>query len=100
MQGSEPLKDSEPCCLITVEPGFDPVKYQGKPDDYYKFGADGNVAVKVDEFVTTVSYEMVDATHVIAGDVEEIKQLTDHKLVLHSAAGSDAPEDETITLTR
>lgn len=87
--------------IVTKEDGFDPVTYQGKADDYYKFGDDGNVAVKVDEFETTVTYQMVDQTHVnIAGDVEEIKELSLHKMILHSPATADAPEDETITLTR
>ncbi len=44
---------------------------------------------------------MVDASHVsIDGDVEEIKELTDHKLVIHSPATAEVPEDMTFTLTR
>jgi hypothetical protein len=87
--------------ILTVEPNADPYTYNGKPDDFVNFQEDGTMSSSVDGYEQTVDYEIIDATHInIDGSVTEIKQLTDHKLVVFDPHHEGQPEDMTYTLTK
>ena len=86
--------------IHTIEPTNDIYDYDNPAGDYMEFSG-GSLFIKVGEYEKTESYEVVDASHIDRdGFVSDIKELTDHKLVIQSAAHDGQPEDITYTMTK
>lgn len=86
--------------IHTVEPTNDVYDYDDPAGDYMEFSG-GSLFIKVGEYEKTESYEIIDAAHINRdGFVSDIQELTDHKLVLHSAPHDGQPEDLTYTMSK